>query len=276
MGDSGWEAARPEMARAVEANLHAFGEEFERLDGVETYRGEDVQWCLTDVAFPLFNAVFDIHFTAEAADRSIAAILARARQRGVSVLWWTGPSSTPPDLGERLIAAGLRSGGAAPGMAMRLDALGDPPPVPPNVAIERVTDERALLDWCRVATEGFEMPDSAEAPLYELSVTAALAPHPSIHHYLGRLEGRPVACSSLYYGGGAAGVYNVATLPAARRKGLGRALTFAPLMDARRAGYDLAVLQASEMGAPLYREMGFRDVCTFHTYLFEPASSDRS
>ncbi|MEJ2290565.1 MAG: GNAT family N-acetyltransferase [Deinococcales bacterium] len=276
MGDTARDAARAEMARAVEANLYAFGEEFERLQGVETYRGEDMQWCLTDEPFPLFNAVFDIHLTPESADRTIAAVLARARERGVSLLWYTGPSSTPADLGERLEAAGLQPGGTSPGMALELEDLREPPPLPRGVSIERVTDERTLRRWCRVAMEGFQMPDAVETTLLELSSATALAPDPSMHHYLGLHEGRPVACSTLFYGAGSAGIYNVATLPSARRQGFGRALTYAPLADARAAGHRLAVLQASEMGAPLYRAMGFEDVCTLRTYVWAAGTADVS
>ncbi|MEJ2287685.1 MAG: hypothetical protein P8Y02_03390 [Deinococcales bacterium] len=208
MGDTARDAARAEMARAVEANLYAFGEEFERLQGVETYRGEDMQWCLTDEPFPLFNAVFDIHLTPESADRTIAAVLARARERGVSLQWYTGPSSTPADLGERLEAAGLQPGGTSPGMALELEDLREPPPLPRDVSIERVTDERTLRRWCRGAMEGFQMPDAVETTLLELSSATALAPDPSMHHYLGLHEGRPVACSTLFSGAGSAGIYN--------------------------------------------------------------------
>jgi ribosomal protein S18 acetylase RimI-like enzyme len=54
-----------------------------------------------------------------------------------------------------------------------------------------------------------------------------------------------------------AGIQLVGTVPAARRRGLGELCT----RWAVRAGFELgataAVLEASDMGAPLYRRMGF-------------------
>jgi ribosomal protein S18 acetylase RimI-like enzyme len=61
---------------------------------------------------------------------------------------------------------------------------------------------------------------------------------------------------------GVAGVFYVATVDSARRRGLGDKLT----RRAARAGFDLgaraAWLGASEMGADLYRRIGFFDLGT--------------
>jgi hypothetical protein len=42
----------------------------------------------------------------------------------------------------------------------------------------------------------------------------------------------------------------------------------APLREARAAGYRVGTLQASEMGFPVYRRLGFQEVCTFGLYLW--------
>jgi len=55
-------------------------------------------------------------------------------------------------------------------------------------------------------------------------------------------------------------VYGVGTLPAARGRGVGGAITLWPLVEARARGYRYAVLFATEMGHPVYRRLGFRDV----------------
>ena len=72
-------------------------------------------------------------------------------------------------------------------------------------------------------------------------------------------------------GAGVAGIYCVAVLPHARRQGIGAAITFAPLRDARNADYQVAVLQASKMGKGVYREIGFQEYCTFALYTWSEA-----
>ena len=69
-----------------------------------------------------------------------------------------------------------------------------------------------------------------------------------------------------------AGVFYVATVEHARRRGLGDALT----RMAARAGFELgaaaAWLGASEMGAALYRRIGFQDLGTSIVELESPTS----
>jgi GNAT superfamily N-acetyltransferase len=76
--------------------------------------------------------------------------------------------------------------------------------------------------------------------------------------YLGRLDGEPAACNILFNGGGVAGVYGVATVPSARNKGIGAAITLRPLLDAREVGYRYGVLFSSDMGVRVYERIGFR------------------
>lgn len=59
------------------------------------------------------------------------------------------------------------------------------------------------------------------------------------------------------------GVFNIAVVPSARGRGLGRALTEAALRDGVAAGADAAYLHASPMGRPLYEAMGFSLVETW-------------
>jgi len=56
------------------------------------------------------------------------------------------------------------------------------------------------------------------------------------------------------------GIYNVGTLEAARRRGLGTALTARLLHDAKARGRRTASLQATAMAERLYAALGFRDL----------------
>jgi ribosomal protein S18 acetylase RimI-like enzyme len=67
------------------------------------------------------------------------------------------------------------------------------------------------------------------------------------------------------------GLLGIATIPAARRRGAGAAVTTAPLVEARARGFAAAVLYSTEMGLPLYRQLGFGELgCGISRYLWMP------
>ena len=94
----------------------------------------------------------------------------------------------------------------------------------------------------------------------------ACLPGNTFHIVLGLLDGVPVGTSNMFLGAGVAGIMFVATLPAARRRGVGAALTLGPLFEARQMGYRLGILQSSEMGYPVYRQLGFQHLTSMENY----------
>jgi predicted acetyltransferase len=58
-------------------------------------------------------------------------------------------------------------------------------------------------------------------------------------------------------------------MPQARGRGIGAAITLAPLLEARQMGYRVGILQASSMGYKVYQRLGFRDFGKLSVYLWE-------
>jgi GNAT superfamily N-acetyltransferase len=79
-------------------------------------------------------------------------------------------------------------------------------------------------------------------------------------------EGRPVACASAWMAGDVGMVGWVASLPAARGRGLAAACTVHVTNHMLRAGCDLVTLQASPMGEPVYRRLGFEEIFSYALY----------
>ena len=77
----------------------------------------------------------------------------------------------------------------------------------------------------------------------------------------GSVDDVPVSTAHVGVTGRTAGIYNVATPPEHRRHGYGEALTWAAVAEGGHLGCDHSTLQASPMGAPIYRRMGYRQVC---------------
>jgi GNAT superfamily N-acetyltransferase len=84
---------------------------------------------------------------------------------------------------------------------------------------------------------------------------------------LGRRDGKSVATALAYDHGGDRGIYNVGTLPHARRHGLGTGVTAALLRDALTRGCLTASLQATPMAERLYAGLGFRDLGRIFEYV---------
>jgi len=92
----------------------------------------------------------------------------------------------------------------------------------------------------------------------------AMVADPSVRLAVGYLGGEPVSGAAAIRTERTIGVYAVGTVKGARRRGIGRAVTWAAI-DAGRAawGGSIAILQSSEMGVSVYQSMGFEEVSRY-------------
>lgn len=146
---------------------------------------------------------------------------------------------------------GLAPAGHPP-LMLRLPG-GERPAPPPELEITVAGDRAGLEDYERVLVDGF--------PLEQLQpVRPGVALHPANLHVpgtrfvVGRVDGRPVSVATSIVGCGVNHVEFVATLPEARGRGYGAAVTW----EATLAAPELpAMLVASDMGRPVYERMGY-------------------
>ena len=83
--------------------------------------------------------------------------------------------------------------------------------------------------------------------------------------YLASIDDQPVATAETLLQDGVLGVFGVATVPGARRRGIGAAITAHAVRD-RADEADLAFLQSSETGRGVYTRLGFRVVSTWDVW----------
>lgn len=172
-----------------------------------------------------------------------------------------------PPVADALAAAGLTLDVVMPGMALRTTA--DVPPLPPGVRVERVTDEAALYAHTITMGTAFGAPDPEVT--VDVLVPSLLADDRAVL-FNGYVDGsdEPAATAVCAVAAGVAGIYAVGTLPAARRRGVGTAVTWAAVAAGAAAGAGVAALQATEVGEPVYRRMGFENVTRYHRYVTAP------
>src|SRR3954465_1170839 len=174
------------------------------------------------------------------------------------------------DIERAALAAGFRAG-----WTERPMALARPPSrgaVPDEVDVRLVADERGVVDYGRVVAVANDDPGERErAPLLFHDETILT---PQVAAFVAYLGAEPVACAMTLVSHRVAGVFYVATVEHARRRGLGDALTRMTARTGFEMGAAAAWLGASEMGAGLYRRIGFEPLGSTLVELESPAFVD--
>lgn len=148
---------------------------------------------------------------------------------------------------------GFKRGHEEPWMERPAGAIDDS--VPPTLRIVAVGDEPTLLEFERVSAVGFGVPVPDPFTWHAPPILR----EPRFRLLLGYEGDRPVSASMGFAEGGVVGVYGVATIPDARGRGYGAALTrHALLADPSLP----AVLQPSVLAEPMYERLGFRRVAS--------------
>lgn len=268
-------ASEAELAAAIQENLFALFRAMTILPGSELVEGEKLSRHLAFPSNPMYKGVWRTRLEKEELGDAIKDTIEWFKSRHAPFFfWWTGPGTTPYELDEGLVTHGLISmaeqakeiapgiistEAGAPGMIADLRKMNEAllMQVPAGFAIEEVHDEQSLSDFKRVLVEGYEIPDVMADGWVQAARRAGIGKTPW-RMYLGRLHGEPVATNIVLNGAGVAGVYGVATVPSARGKGIGGAITLKPLLDVRDEGYNYAVLFSSDMAIHAYERIGFQ------------------
>lgn len=260
------------LVEAIEASfveeMAAFGR---GLPGAELHEDPELAWILT--GRPHLNAVLHTHFARDDRDYVDARIdetLAYFSTRSVSTITWSvGPSSRPADLATRLEENGFVYAIDSIGMALDLNTL----PIDsisqdaiPGFAIKEATDAESLKPVYTLQMEGFGASEEIAQIYYDTYLNIGFGEKTPWRHFIGELDGKPVAITSLLLYAGVAGIYGVATAPEVRRRGIGTAMTRHALNVARALGYRIAVLSPSEMSMGIYERLGFRERCCISHY----------
>jgi GNAT superfamily N-acetyltransferase len=256
--------SHPGLEKMTEALFQIAGNYIGHLYTAKFYKESDAAWFITGV--PGFNIVVNTQFTRDTPESKIDEMLKHIVASGLPMTWIMGPSMRHAGMAKYLQAHGWLKNGEIPSMALDLANLEIQKEKPEGLTIELVDNNETLKHYTQTAMIGFEFPE----PVIQDKVNAPFNPvfleDPAIHHYLGRINGQPVATTVLLRYRGIVGIYNVSTIPRMRHRGIGKAITLTALHEARNLGYHVAVLHASHQGFNIYRQLGFQEQFVFASY----------
>jgi GNAT superfamily N-acetyltransferase len=269
-------ATDEQLALAVQENIFALFRAMSTLPGSQIEETPRLSRHFATPTNPFYKGVWGTNLAPEEAEAVIEESIEWFKFRGAPFFfWWTGPNTTPKNIGEYLTAHGLidmegqtkemanyivSTALGAPGMAADLHHMNEGvlDQTPQGFEIGDVQSEGDLQDFKQVLVAGYDIPEPIADGWIQAAHGFGIGKTPW-RMLLGRLNGEPVATNIIFNGAGVSGVYGVAVTPAARGKGIGAAITLKPLLDARdQDGYHYAVLFSTEMGAPIYQRIGFR------------------
>jgi GNAT superfamily N-acetyltransferase len=270
-------SAEPLVKKAIRENWENYHYCLGRSPSVELSIGRYLTWLITSMPDHFMNLVVCTELPSEGADELVASAFAHFQSLNIQKLTWLAEEGVPSlELKKHLLACDMTfEESLSREMAVDIACVPDALAIPTGLKIIPVEDGRTLEQWIHIASIGFGVPQQFEKVWYDFFAEAVC--DLPFRSYLGLLHGEPVATSQLFLSAGVAGIYNVTCVPEARGQGIGAAITCAPLFHAREMGYQIAILQASELGARVYRRLGFQDFGKRIIYLWEnePAAIDK-
>jgi ribosomal protein S18 acetylase RimI-like enzyme len=246
MGEA--ERLRSGLLRGVSATLPRFPDAW-----MDQRAGHSVTVC-PSIPLPGFNGVW---IDDDVAVEALAQAISEVEAAGVPCWLVVHPPAGP--FADTAATLGFRLDESVPGMCVTPDEL--VPAATTGLEIVPVGAD-SLAASIDAAVVGFGGSQQVMETIYGVLATTADATI-----FEARVGDVVVATACAWVSDGCVGIFNVATTPAHRRRGYGRAVTEHAVRAGFAAGADLAWLQASELGASVYASMGFREVDREEVYV---------
>jgi len=138
---------------------------------------------------------------------------------------------------------------------------------PPDTVIRPVRDHAGREAFGRIMAQAYAVYGTPPESTLEKFTRLESVVGPTTQAYLAVHRGTPVAGAILYLSHGIGGIGWVGTLPDAFGRGYATAVTWEVVEAGLARGVPFLSLQASPMGAPVYRRMGFTTPTRYHVFV---------
>ena len=230
------------------------------LGGTVEDRGNVVLVLNPNLPAKGFNFACKVDAGESSKEQVIDYVVEAFRAKGLTPHFQLWPITRPPDFGVDLWQRGFQEDGELDVMVWKKPASLRPAPEVEVRAVSGRADTEAAVD---IVLRGFGFPlDWKDVLLTSLGEEPDQVVGQT---FLAEVGGRPVGVAALVRTGeGIAGIYSVATLPEARRRGVATALSLRCIeayQDSEDEVLTLQVLRGSDAGR-LYERLGFETAYT--------------
>jgi len=254
------------LVKAMESNLHTQAPLLGQMPR-STYWEEPGLKAVITALDPSECHVYQSQVQPQDVEARIKQVVERYRSQGCLPMYWQVCSSIKPvNMGEYLEKSGFHLFAQPPGMSVDLRQLERIEKLPDGFIIEPVRTDDQLRHWVNILAKVDGLSDALRDGFRLMFKDLGLDPEGNSQLFLGVENGVPVAGSRLFCAGGVAGIWHVSTLPEARGKGYGTAMTLAVAHAGREMGYHFSVLFATPAGHGVYRRLGFQELCRIDVY----------
>jgi GNAT superfamily N-acetyltransferase len=262
------DTSRNSLIRSIEQNFIEYRLHFSRLPHGQCHHSGQVSWLNSGIPFLSWNGIVETHLADSGSDLEIIKLVEQLKTLKFPAGWWITPRSTPADLPDRLLNLGFEHVGDYPAMASILQQAPSNGQANADLELREISLSCDLDITIKLIKNCFQLPPYCLEALLNLFYVDFISDHPCFRHFVGFVNNVPVAIASLFRAAGVAGFYFVGTIPEFRRRGIGTDIIAHSLAAAADEGFRIAALRASQMGAEVYRKLGFREYFQFR--LFSP------
>jgi hypothetical protein len=189
-----------------------------------------------------------------------------ARDRGFSI-WIRAGQAADDDLADAAEAAGFQAVYEMPEMLLGNELATEP--LPAGAELRRLSTEDEAPGFWQVAKEAYAsngFPPEVFAGYTDHSGLLA----ENVVAFIVYLDGEPASIAMTIVSHGVAGIYWVGSTERARGQGLGRAVTVAATNAGLALDAEIASLQASPMGKPIYTKLGYETAFDYRLLMSPP------
>lgn len=208
-----------------------------------------------------YNGVIELQEPSTISQAQVDHTLNFFLEKQVPFLWWAQEQNILSN------KEGFQFGGKMRGIAVELSKT-LPQKQSKHITIKQITTEQDCNIFSDIMEISFGVPLQASKQCNQINL--ALMKKGINIHYLAYVDNVPAGGVTLSVCESSSGIWNFATLPAFRRKGVGLALVNAALAEAKKRQYKnvMAILMPKGMAAGVFAQHGFKEICDLPFYIY--------